>query len=175
VGVDRLVGHRQALDRFGLPYRDDRPQAIYERPTNVFVASFIGSPAMNLVDSRLEADNGSLYASLGEHRLRLPDRPLRWPGLGRYVGRDVVLGIRPEGFDDARAQRFEAGATIDVGVALAEPLGAETIVHFDTVSAPDLKARLEGRVEVSAGERVALTVELERMHFFDPETEAAIA
>ena len=59
--------------------------------------------------------------------------------------------------------------------SLAEPLGAETIVHFDTDSAPDLKARLDGRAEVSAGERVALTVDLERMHFFDPETEAAIA
>jgi multiple sugar transport system ATP-binding protein len=168
------MADRVAVMRDGRIEQVDRPQAIYERPANVFVASFIGSPAMNLVTSRLDADNGSLYASLGEHRLRLPDRPLRWTGLGRYVGRDVVLGIRPEGFDDARAKAPVPGATIDVGVALAEPLGAETIVHFDTESAPDLKARLDGRTDVSAGERVVLTVDLERMHFFDPETEAAI-
>jgi multiple sugar transport system ATP-binding protein len=169
------MADRVAVMREGRIEQLDRPQAIYERPVNVFVAGFIGSPAMNLVASHLDAAEGSIYASLGEYRLRLPNRPLRWPGLGRYVGRDVVLGIRPEGFEDARVKPPEADATIDVDVALAEPLGAETIVHFDAEGGPDLKARLDGRVSVSAGERVALTVDLERMHFFDPETEAAIA
>jgi multiple sugar transport system ATP-binding protein len=166
------MADRVAVMRDGRIEQIDRPQAIYERPANVFVAGFIGSPAMNLVDSRLEADNGSLYASLGEHRLRLPDRPLRWPGLGRYVGRDVVLGLRPEALADAVG---EPGSSIEIDVALAEPLGAETIVHFDAEGAADLKARLDGRTKVSAGERVALAVDVERLHFFDPETEAAIA
>jgi multiple sugar transport system ATP-binding protein len=165
----------------------DVPQAIYARPANVFVAGFIGSPAMNLVHSRLEPVKGSLYASLGEHKVRLPDRPLRWPGLGRYVGRDVVLGIRPEALTDERTTATsEPGATIDVEVALAEPLGAETIVHFDAEAAtarPDvengdrahLTARLDGRSTITAGERLSLAVDVDRVHFFDPETEAAIS
>jgi multiple sugar transport system ATP-binding protein len=87
---------------------------------------------MNLVHSRIEAENGSLYATLGKHRLEVPDRPLRWPGLGRYVGRDVVLGVRPEAFAEARgSSAADPGTVIDVDVALAEPLGAETILHFD--------------------------------------------
>ena len=166
------MADRVAVMRAGRIEQVDHPHAIYERPANVFVAGFIGSPAMNLVHSRLEADNGSLYAALGQHRLRLPDRPLRWPGLGRYVGHDVVLGVRPEALADTGGA---GGSSIEIDVALAEPLGAETIVHFDAEGAADLKARLDGRTKVSAGERVALSVDVERLHFFDPETEAAIA
>jgi multiple sugar transport system ATP-binding protein len=185
------MADRVAVMRAGRLEQVALPQAIYEHPANVFVAGFIGSPAMNLVHSRLEAVNGSLYASLGEHKVRLPDRPLRWPGLGRYVGRDVVLGLRPEGLTDARyVPSGESTATIEVDVALAEPLGAETIVHFDAEAAnarpevalePDnghrahLKARLDGRTTVSAGDRVPLAVDIERLHFFDPRSEAAIA
>ena len=168
------MADRVAVMRDGRLEQVASPQTLYERPANVFVAGFIGSPAMNLVPSRLEADDGSLYAALGEHRLRLPDRPLKWPGLGRYVGRDVVLGVRPEGLADARGLHADS-ATIEVEVALAEPLGAETIVHFDAQAADDLKARLDGRTRIAAGERVPLAVDIERLHFFDPETQVAIS
>jgi multiple sugar transport system ATP-binding protein len=184
------MADRVAVMRDGRIEQVDRPQAVYERPANVFVAGFIGSPAMNLVHSRIEAANGSLYATLGEHRLRLPDRPLRWPGLGRYVGRDLVLGLRPEGLADARRQAADPGTTIEVDVALAEPLGAETIVHFgaeatsarsepiletDDAEGAHLTARLDGHSAIDAGERMPLTVDVERLHFFDAETGVAIA
>jgi multiple sugar transport system ATP-binding protein len=169
------MADRVAVMRDGRLEQVDLPQAVYERPANVFVAGFIGSPAMNLVRSRLEASNGALYAPLGEHRLLLPDRPLRWSGLGRYVGREVVLGFRPEAVSDAGDDVAAAGSTIEVDVALAEPLGAETIVHFDVEGAEGLKARLDGRTRVAAGQRVRLAVDVERLHFFDPETEAAVA
>jgi multiple sugar transport system ATP-binding protein len=187
------MADRVAVMREGRIEQVDLPQVIYERPASVFVAGFIGSPAMNLVSSRIEAVNGSLYAMLGEHRLRLPDRPLRWQGLGRYVGRDIILGIRPEGFSEARwavaGADTDVGPTIDVDVTLAEPLGAETIVHFAAKApsareeaTPDadeftshLTARLDGRTAVSAGDGIRLAVDVDRMHFFDPEGEGAIA
>jgi multiple sugar transport system ATP-binding protein len=185
------MADRVAVMRDGRIEQVDRPQAVYERPANVFVAGFIGSPAMNLVRSRIEAENGSLSATLGEHLLRLPDRPLRWPGLGRYVGRDVVLGLRPESLTDARrVQPAAPGTVIEVEAALAEPLGAETILHFDAKAASaraepiletedgddaHLTARLGGQTPIEAGERIALAVDVERLHFFDPETGAAIA
>jgi multiple sugar transport system ATP-binding protein len=184
------MADRVAVMRDGRVEQVDRPQAIYERPANVFVAGFIGSPAMNLVHSRIEADNGSLYATFGEHRLELPDRPLRWPGLGRYVGRDLILGVRPEGLADARPIAADPGTTIEVDVALSEPLGAETILHFDAKAetarpvaaletadddSANLTARLDGQSAIEAGERVSLAVDVERLYFFDRETEAAIA
>jgi multiple sugar transport system ATP-binding protein len=184
------MADRVAVMRDGRIEQVDRPQAIYERPANVFVAGFIGSPAMNLVHSRIEAENGSLHATLGEHRLRVPDRPLRWPGLGRYVGRNLVLGLRPESLTDARGEPTAPGTTIEVEAALAEPLGAETILHFDAKATSaraepiletedghgaHLTARLGGQAAIEAGERIALAVGVERLHFFDPETGAAIA
>jgi multiple sugar transport system ATP-binding protein len=184
------MADRVAVMRDGRVEQVDRPQAIYERPANVFVAGFIGSPAMNLVHSRIEADNGSLYAIFGEHRLELPDRPLRWPGLGRYVGRDLILGVRPEGLADARRVTADPGTTIEVDVALAEPLGAETILHFDAKAETaraeaaletdvddeaNLTARLDGQSTIEAGERVPLAVDVERLYFFDRESGAAIA
>jgi multiple sugar transport system ATP-binding protein len=182
------MADRVAVMRDGGVEQADRPQAIYERPANVFVAGFIGSPAMNLVHSRIDAVNGALYAALGEHRLRLPDRPLRWPGLGRYVGKDVVLGVRPEGLSEGRASDPEA--SIEVEAALVEPLGAETILHFDAKAesaradqvleaengnGSHLTARLDGQSAIEAGERVRLAVDVERLHFFDRKTGAAIA
>ena len=185
------MADRVAVMRDGGVEQVDRPQAVYERPANVFVAGFIGSPAMNLVHSRIEAQNGGLYATLGEHRLHLPDRPLRWPGLGRYVGKDVVLGVRPEGLADARGDvPSDPEATIEVEAALAEPLGAETILHFDAKAknaradqvletesdnGSYLTARLDGQASIDAGERVRLAVDVERLHFFDRDTGSAIA
>jgi hypothetical protein len=87
------MADRVAVMRDGGIEQVDRRQGVYVRPANVFVAGFIDSPAVNLVHSRIEAQNGGLYAMLGEHRLHLPDRPLRWPGPGRYIGKNVVLGM----------------------------------------------------------------------------------
>jgi multiple sugar transport system ATP-binding protein len=185
------MADRVAVMRDGGVEQVDRPQAVYERPANVFVAGFIGSPAMNLVHSRVEAQNGGLYATLGEHRLHLPDRPLRWPGLGRYVGKDVVLGVRPEGLADARGDvPSDPEGTIEVEAVLAEPLGAETILHFDAKAenaradqvletesdtGSYLTARLDGQASIDAGERVPLAVDVERLHFFDRDTGSAIS
>ncbi len=184
------MADRVAVMRDGGVEQVDRPQAVYERPANVFVAGFIGSPAMNLVHSRIEAENGALYALLGEHRLHLPDRPLLWPGLGRYVGKDVVLGVRPEALADARSVPSNPESTIEVDAVLAEPLGAETILHFDAKAESAradqvlggeedngsyLTARLDGQASVEPGERIPLAVNVERLHFFDRETGSAIS
>jgi multiple sugar transport system ATP-binding protein len=91
------MADRVAVMRAGRLEQVDVPQAVYAKPANVFVAGFIGSPAMNLVQSRVEAVDGSLYASLGEHKLRLPDRPLRWPGLVGTSGATSCSGCVPRG------------------------------------------------------------------------------
>jgi multiple sugar transport system ATP-binding protein len=163
------MGDRVAVMRDGKIEQCDIPQRLYDRPVNTFVASFVGSPAMNLVPSRLVSEGGSVYASLGAARVRLP-----WPQLGRrlgdYVGRDVVLGIRPEDIEDAAFVPDANGSAFDVQVALAETMGAEIVAHLDG----GLVARLSPRSRAETGHPLRVAVDTERLHFFDPETEAAI-
>ena len=130
------MGDRVAVMRDGRLQQVDRPQALYERPSNLFVAGFIGSPAMNLVRSRLSAEDGGVQVRLGDASLRLPDGLLaRRPALREYVGSDVIVGVRPEDFEDA-AFVPAANGSFDVRVSLAEPMGAEVIAHFPLAAEP---------------------------------------
>ena len=95
------MGDRVAVMRKGVLQQVARPQQLYERPTNLFVAEFIGSPAMNLVEADLVGESDGLVARFGEHSLRLGRRVLsERPALDRYVGRRVILGFRPEDLED---------------------------------------------------------------------------
>src|SRR5213080_991470 len=96
------LGDRVAVLRDGVLQQVDAPQELFERPRNLFVAGFIGSPAMNLVEAALERGDGGAVVSFGSHSLRVPDEVFRLrPGLARYFGRHVALGIRPDDFEDA--------------------------------------------------------------------------
>jgi multiple sugar transport system ATP-binding protein len=166
------MADRVAVMRDGHLQQLDTPAALYDDPVNLFVAGFIGSPAMNVVTASLAAADGRVTASFGPHRLTVPAAVLdRRPGARRVLasGGRVTLGIRPEDIEDAE---FVAGsgpdALLDVTVDLAEPLGAETIVHFDVGSETPFTARLSPRTAVRAGHRAKLAVDVERLHLFDP-------
>jgi multiple sugar transport system ATP-binding protein len=172
------MGDRVAVMRDGRLEQVDEPRRLYAEPANAFVAGFIGSPAMNLVRSRLEAENGDVVASLGRERLVVPEAVLRARrGLGRFVGTEVVLGIRPEDIEDAAFAPPGAAAPFEVGVSLAEPLGSEVIAHLDVDSPGEplgVVARLNPRSRADTGDRLLVAVDGERLHFFDAETHAAI-
>jgi multiple sugar transport system ATP-binding protein len=173
------MGDRVAVMRDGLLVQCDVPRQLYARPVNVFVATFIGSPAMNLVRSQLAAENGDLHVRIGGAVLRLPRDVLeRRPGLGDRVGHDVVLGIRPEDLEDAALMASPNGAAmLDVRVALAESTGAEVIAYFPVANGDGedtLTARLSPRTRAETGAALRVAVEPERLHFFDAETELAI-
>jgi multiple sugar transport system ATP-binding protein len=131
------MGDRVAVMRKGRLLQVDTPQTLYERPLNLFVAGFIGSPAMNMVQARLEATNGTMLVSFGGIRLRVDDEVLTArPALKSYDGKDVLLGIRPEDMEDASlASEAPADRRIGASIDLREALGAEVLVHF-TVDAP---------------------------------------
>jgi multiple sugar transport system ATP-binding protein len=131
------MGDRVAVLKKGLLQQVDTPQVLYDRPVNLFVAGFIGSPAMNLVEGRLERSNGALHVRFGSSELRVDDEALgERPGLGAYEGRTLILGMRPEDMEDVA---FVSGAPedrrISTTVDLRESMGAEVYVHF-TLDAP---------------------------------------
>src|SRR6187200_2250629 len=96
------MGDRVAVMNTGHLQQVDTPQTLYDNPVNEFVAGFIGSPSVNLVEARLEQSNGGLAVSFGEHRLAVDEQAARnRSGLTDYVGKNVILGIRPEDFEDA--------------------------------------------------------------------------
>ena len=95
------MGDRVAVMRKGLLQQVARPQQLYEEPANLFVAEFIGSPAMNLVEAELVGEGDGLAARFGTHTLRVGQRALRTAGIARYAGQRVILGFRPEDLEDA--------------------------------------------------------------------------
>jgi multiple sugar transport system ATP-binding protein len=202
------MGDRVAVMRDGRLEQCDVPQGLYDRPRNLFVAAFIGSPAMNLARTPLrDAGDGSLSVELGGATLRVPDSVVRQrPGLRARVGAEVIVGVRPEDLEDAALVPNANGAGLDVSVSLAEPMGAEVIAHFSVAGVPvasagsaaaladratedarfldlvdgtegagvALTARLSPRSRARTGEPLRLAVDVERLHFFDVETEDAI-
>jgi multiple sugar transport system ATP-binding protein len=181
------MGDRVAVMRDGRLEQCDRPQRLYDSPANLFVACFIGSPAMNLVRTKLREDERGLAVDIGGAAIALGPRLLdRRPHLREHVGRGVVVGIRPEHFQDAALVSSANGSCVDVDCALAEPMGAELIAHvsLDGVEGGQeltplgtpatLTARLSPQSSARTGGRLRLALDVERLHFFDAETEEAI-
>jgi len=196
------LGDRVCVLRAGLLQQVDRPQVLYDSPANLFVAGFIGSPAMNLVEAELDERGGGLVVSFGPHELSVPDDvAARRPELRGYVGRRVALGIRPEDLADARSGDAPAGRRLAITVDIKEDMGHEIFLHF-AVEAPSVKAdelreiiggealeaaeeqtghhgspfiaRVERGTAAREGEKTRLVVDTSRLHFFDLETGAGI-
>jgi multiple sugar transport system ATP-binding protein len=196
------LGDRVAVMRDGVLQQIDAPQALYNRPVNLFVAEFIGSPAMNLVGADLAKADGHMVARFGEHELAIGGEALKArPSLPQFEGKRVILGIRPEDMEDAELVGGPCeGRRIGADVDIREDMGSELFVHFGIGARPvvgeDVKAavgedaleitghaRREGGLFVARvgrgstaeeGGRIDLVVDPRRLHFFDPETSAAI-
>ena len=186
------LGSRVAVMQHGVLQQVAPPQELYKRPANLFVAGFIGSPPMNLIDAKLErgADgSGGPQVYFGGHRLGIPvpvmaDRP----GLERYLGRDIVFGVRPENLSDAALlPDADAASVIDLPVRLREELGAEVHIHCgigavahhaeagqDVSSLATVVARMDPQTALAEGQDARVHVDTTKLHFFDPATGLAI-
>jgi len=143
------MGDRVAVMRRGLLQQFDAPQRLYERPANLFVASFMGSPAMNVLEGLLEREGDALVCRVGTAVLALPrEVEEARPELARYVGRQVVVGIRPEGLDEPGRRDGGDGGRLRGRVQTVEALGAEQLVHVEIDAKPVLvEDVVEGRVD----------------------------
>jgi multiple sugar transport system ATP-binding protein len=198
------MGDRVAVIKKGLLQQVDAPQVLYDRPRNLFVAGFIGSPAMNMVEADLTREDGSLFVTFGGSKLRVDDGAAsQRPALRAFEGGRVILGIRPENMEDASiVSDASSDRRLTVQVTLREALGSEILIHFpvdappvmtddtrelfrDTGALDDLEgraeagastfvARLDPRSGVAEREGLELYVDTARFHFFDPRTGAGI-
>jgi multiple sugar transport system ATP-binding protein len=195
------MGDRVAVMRKGELQQVDDPQTLYDRPLNLFVGGFIGSPAMNMLEATIAASNGGLAAQIGNQKLSLgPETLENHPGLKEYVGKTVVLGIRPEDLEDAE---LESGAPPDRQLRgrleLKEALGSEIMAHFaikgahaETDETRELAkdagaegaeqpigvtegeavivGRFGARSRIKQGDEVSAVVDTRALHFFDPQS-----
>ena len=164
----------------GLIQQVATPQNLYDLPVNVFVAGFIGTPQMNFIRATLEKKGEELYFTFGENSLKLPEDKAKNPALKDYIGKEIILGVRPECLhDEARYLDAMPDSIITADVEVTELMGAEIYLYLTTSGADDevqnLIARVSPRSEARAGDKVKIAVELGRVHVFDRDTERCIA
>ncbi len=182
------MGDRVAVLKDGYLQQVDTPQNLYHRPTNVFVAAFIGSPSMNLYEGHLSGTS----LSLGSQTLEVPPEVIAArPALGGAENMAVIVGIRPEDIEDAAlVGHAPEGTTLESTVELVEALGSEIVVHFgldaatvdsgdpdageEVRGAANAVARFDPTSRVVEGARMRVAVDVAKLHFFDPATREAI-
>ena len=188
------MGDRVAVIKDGVLQQVDTPQRLYDFPVNVFVGAFIGSPSMNLFDGVLSISGDSATVALGAQQLTVGREVLdARPALRAYDGKRVVVGIRPEDFEDAaEASHIPENQRLSVPVKLIEALGSELMVHFSvdapTVDSGDPDAvetqpvegqanavgRFSPRSQVKPGDDISVAVTVGNLHVFDAETRLAL-
>jgi len=187
------MGDRVAVMRTGVLQQCDTPQKLYDHPSNLFVAAFIGSPAMNLFEATLTP--GAAEVKVGSQTIALSDAVrTAHPGLARYAGKELIVGVRPESLPAANGDG-DGAATMVADVNLVEALGSELQVHFSIDArrvlpeeqAGDLApeeseltstgagvARVGPHVPARPGEKLRFAVDLDALHFFDRDSGEAI-
>lgn len=163
------MGDRICVMKDGIIQQFDTPQNLYNYPDNMFVAGFIGSPQMNFVTVKVEKDVNGYALVFGDSRI-----VLNKPELAAYVGREVVMGIRPE---DIHAEEnylaISKEANVKAFVDLAEMMGSEIYVYMNAYG-QKMIARIPSRFDIKADTKVVLAIDPEKIHVFDKETERII-
>ena len=183
------MGDRIVIMKDGVIQQVDAPQALYNKPCNMFVAGFIGSPQMNFISGRLESNEHGCYVVF--HDVRLPISPERITGqisehiaelsngrttedMTQHALKEIIIGIRPEDLHIVgEIQKSESAPIIDATVSIPEPMGNEIYLYLDYGS-EHLTARVPSDGVYRPGDDVRMTINTSKLHLFDPETEEAI-
>jgi len=162
------MGSRIVVMKDGIAQQVADPLTSYREPVNEFVAGFIGSPAMNLIDGSLMEEGGKLMVSCSAFKTEVPQSTAAL--LSGSGGREIVLGIRPEDIHDAEdTDKLTSSAAISAHVDVVEPMGNEIFLYF-ALGGKDLVARIDVRTPPSVNSNVDLVLDTESLHFFDKET-----
>ena len=170
------MASRIVVMKDGVVQQVDSPQNLYDYPTNQFVAGFIGSPQMNFFNAKLEKEGQDVVAKFGENKIVVPTSKVSKFVDESYIGKEIVLGIRPENIHDSAAVLANLPtATIDCEVEVTELMGSETYLYLKTTGKDDnIIARVDPRTTSRAGEHIKVAFDVNHLHFFDKETEKTI-
>ena len=165
----------------GLIQQVDTPQNLYDKPTNVFVAGFIGTPQMNFINGKLEKKGQNLYATFGTTEIKLPSDKANNPALKEYIDREVIFGIRPEAIhDEAMYIQTMTDSLMKVNVDVTELMGAEIYLYLgfegmeDATGNKNIIARVSSRSQARSGDDITVAIDASRIHIFDRDTEKCI-
>jgi multiple sugar transport system ATP-binding protein len=168
------MGTRIVVMKDGVIQQVDTPQKIYDHPTNIFVAGFIGSPQMNFIDAKIVDKAGKLSLVFGEDSVVVPEDKAAVLKKEGYVGKDIIMGIRPENIDDSDEFIAKHGDTvIEATVEVTELMGAETYLYLSKGKA-NIVARVDGSSKAKPGDKLRIALDASKLHVFDKETENTI-
>ena len=164
----------------GLIQQVDTPQNLYDFPANTFVAGFIGTPQMNFIDAKVEKKGADVYVVFGKNEIKLPAEKAQDPALADYIGKEVIVGIRPECLkDEPIAISSMPDSVIDAHVDVTELMGAEIYLYvstdgLDPHTPQNLIARVSPRAVARTGDDIKLALDVARIHIFDKDTEKCV-
>ncbi len=168
------MGTRIVVMKDGFIQQIAPPQVLYQSPTNLFVAGFIGTPQMNFVDCTVLDEGGKTYLQFGENKILLPENKGRKPEVLSYAGKEVIFGIRPENIHDEEAYLTQhPEAQVKMSVDVVEMMGAETYLYM-TAEGRNFIARVEPRSSTKTGDVINVAFDTKKIHIFDKETEQTI-
>ena len=169
------LGTRIVVMKDGLIQQVDSPVNLYNKPNNMFVAGFIGSPQMNLMEAEVKKNGNDVVLSFGEYEIKLLDAKAKAVEDGGYIGKQVVMGIRPEDLHDEELFISNAtpGSVVDADVEITELLGAEVYLYL-TLAGQQVVARVNPRSTAKTNDRIKVAFDLQKVHVFDKNTEAVI-
>ncbi|HBF77548.1 MAG TPA: sugar ABC transporter ATP-binding protein [Clostridiaceae bacterium] len=168
------MGTRIVVMKDGIVQQVDTPQTIYEKPENMFVAGFIGSPQMNFTDAKIVKEGNNLFVTFGKEKLPIPADKAKVIEDAGYEGKEVVFGIRPEHMnDDAKFMEEHKDSTISAKIEVMEHMGPETFLYF-VCEGTNMVARVEPTTTAQLEQTIKLALDMDKMHIFDKTTEVAV-
>ena len=170
------LGTRIVVMKDGIVQQVDTPQTLYDRPCNLFVAGFMGSPQMNFIDAKVEVKGDTAYLKVADLNIALPPAKSKKVIDGGYNGKVVTFGIRPEDIYDSQLMietEAKAGSVFETTIRVYELLGAEVFLYSDIEKFP-ITARVDPRTTARPGDKIKFAMDVEKIHVFDKETEKVI-
>jgi multiple sugar transport system ATP-binding protein len=169
------LGTRIVVMKDGLIQQVDTPQNLYDKPKNLFVAGFMGSPQMNMIDATIVKKGTDVYATFGANSVKIPEGKAKKVIDGGYEGKTVVIGIRPEDIhDEEMFLSSSPDSIIEATVRVYELLGAEVFLYFTVDETLEITARVNPRTTARPDDTLKIAFDMSKLHIFDKETEQVI-
>ncbi|MEC9488648.1 MAG: sn-glycerol-3-phosphate ABC transporter ATP-binding protein UgpC [Halanaerobium sp.] len=170
------MGDRIVVLKDGIVQQVDDPLTLYNHPTNIFVAGFIGSPAMNFLDCVLKEEGGTLYMVSDSFKIKVPEEKVRdYPKIRERLDKRVIMGIRPEDLNDVNLEaetRVTEANIFTAEVEVVEPMGSESYLYL-AIDGKSIVARVAAESKAAVGDKIKVVAHLHKLHIFAPGTEEA--